>query len=96
MKVYVKLTKKDKEGKDVEDLERFFNLTKDATRKFYTYIQDPEVEDLGFFRVKAVAITRAVTVIGEGILDPNDFLIGGTLNVFENQGFAYVDKIVED
>jgi len=98
VKVYVKLTKRDKEGKNVANLDRFFSLTKDATRKFYTIDQDADEENANLFNVKAVAITRAVTVICEGTLYADELFIDiNTLeDVFARNGFTYVDKIVED
>ena len=59
-KVVVEL---DEENKDKENigLDKFIKATKDATKKFYALKSDGEA-----FHYKAIAVTKALTFVGEG------------------------------
>lgn len=92
MKAYVKLDKED-------GLERFLGLAKDSTRKL-VHINDTAQDEENIY-VKAVAITRVLTVVGEGFLNRSDLRISVTeeepeSDIFARNGFIYVDKIEED
>ncbi len=101
MKVVMKLDEVDKKKHNI-GLSKFFNAAKDASKKYVTTTLVGRDEPV--FYVKAIAVSRALTIIGEGKLMQDDYTDGetderGELKItdkFENAGFVYVKKIVED
>jgi len=98
--------KLDEENRDKENigLKKFFKASKEATRKFDAFKSDGE----GVFHYKAIAVTKALTFIGEGdfyfddpiihtaIKDEETGEVIGDSDQFADNGFVMVEKIVED
>ena len=102
MKVVIELDEMDKNKKNI-GLQKFFKASKDLQKKFHAIKMDDE----GVIHVRAIAISKALTIQGDGDFDVGDPILETsvqdeismeveTVDTFEHNGFVSVDKIVED
>ncbi|MBI3859827.1 MAG: hypothetical protein HY296_06300 [Thaumarchaeota archaeon] len=102
-KAYVKLDEADKDGKNI-GLNKFFNLGEGAKTKIFS-VRTPPNRDEPIVRVESHAISRALEVVGSGVLyeddlleeipNPYDSRDSTMANIFERNGYVQVEEFAE-